>query len=131
VGGTLPGNQETFGWDFWFLLEQDPESGGLAILGRFLAYAKKTLDLFSVLCQVTDSRRLPQIPTITIVQSVLIMLLSRLGSLNGLEQLKGSKSLRDLLGDKLPSADTVPFLIRVAESLRSNPTAWHWSNPAI
>jgi hypothetical protein len=35
------------------------------------------------------------------------MVLSRLGSLNALEQLKDSKKLRKFLGDCLPSADTL------------------------
>lgn len=60
-----------------------------------------------MLSQVTDSRQMPKIPTITVVKSVLLMILSRLGSLNALEQLKGSKKLRKFLGDCLPSADTL------------------------
>jgi hypothetical protein len=50
---------------------------------------------------------MPQIPTITIINSVLIMLLSRLGSLNALEQLDESTKLRKYMGDYLPSADTL------------------------
>jgi hypothetical protein len=48
-----------------------------------------------------------QIPTFTITLSVLIMILSRLGSLNALEQLKKSNKLKKFLGDYLPSADTL------------------------
>ena len=50
---------------------------------------------------------MPQIATSTIVLSVLIMILSRLGSLNALEQLKSSTKLKKFLGDYLPSADTL------------------------
>jgi hypothetical protein len=65
------------------------------------------LELPKLLSQVTDSRQIPQIPTTTVINSVLMMLLSRLGSLNALEQLDESAKLRKYMGDYLPSADTL------------------------
>jgi hypothetical protein len=64
-------------------------------------------ELSDVLSQITDNRLQPQIPTITIAKSVLLMCSSRLGSLNAIEQLKGSAKLRKYLGDLLPSADSL------------------------
>jgi hypothetical protein len=63
---------------------------------------------------------MPQIPTTTVIKSVLIMVLSRLGSLNALEQLKDSKKLRKFLGDCLPSADTLGrvFALTDTEAIR-------------
>jgi hypothetical protein len=56
---------------------------------------------------ITDSRSQPQIPTITIAKSVLVMALTRSGSLNSIEQLKKSTKMRKYVGDSLPSADTL------------------------
>jgi hypothetical protein len=64
-------------------------------------------DLLSALSQVTDSRKQPQIPTFTIVMSVLAMHLARLGSLNALEQLRDSPALLKHIGEALPSADSL------------------------
>jgi hypothetical protein len=74
----------------------------------------------ALLSQITDSRKMPQIPTITVVNSVFIMIVSRLGSLNALEQLMESPKLREYLGDNLPSADTLGrvFSLMYTDTLR-------------
>lgn len=54
-----------------------------------------------------DSRTAPQIPTATIVRSVAVMFLGRLGSLNALEQSSDSGFWRKWLRAELPSPDTV------------------------
>lgn len=56
---------------------------------------------------VRDSRRRPQITTSTIVRAVVIMFLSRLGSLNALEQTKPGRFWVRWLGRILPSADSI------------------------
>jgi hypothetical protein len=56
---------------------------------------------------IRDSRRQPRIPTSTVVRSVVVMFLARLGSLNAMEQSKPSGFWRKWLGRPLPSADTV------------------------
>jgi hypothetical protein len=56
---------------------------------------------------VTDARKQGQIPTRVILRSVVVMILSRLGSLNALEQTRPSGFWGRWLGRKLPSADTV------------------------
>lgn len=56
---------------------------------------------------VRDGRPQPRIPTITVVRSVVVMFLSRLGSLNALEQSGSSAFWRRWLGGRMPSADTV------------------------
>ena len=54
-----------------------------------------------------DKRKRPQKKTHGIVLGVLIMALTRLGSLNGLEQIGRTKLLKRLLDEKPASADTV------------------------
>lgn len=56
---------------------------------------------------MTDRRKRPRIPTRVIVGSVLVMLLSRLGSLNALEKTKPSTFWRRWLRAPLPSADAI------------------------
>lgn len=98
-------------------------------------------DLPSALSQITDMRIYPQIPTTVIAKAVLVMHLARLGSLNGIEQLKNNGKLRKFLGASLPSADTLgrvfslcdpdtlrAFIHRVYERLKRNKALqppWH------
>jgi len=56
---------------------------------------------------VRDTRRRPQIATRTIVREVVVMFLSRRGSLHALEQTKPSRFWARWLGRDLPSADSV------------------------
>ena len=56
---------------------------------------------------VHDTRRRPQISTRTIVRAVVVMFLSRRGSLNALEQTKPSSFWRGWLGQAMPSADSI------------------------
>ncbi len=86
---------------------QGAEAAGIAILRRILAYAQKVLGWEDGLDAVRDSRRKPQIATRVILRAGVVMFLSRLGSLNTLEQTKPSRFWRRWLGGKLPSADTI------------------------
>ena len=61
----------------------------------------------SVLGQIRDGRCRPRIPTRSVVRSVLVLFLSRLGSLNALEQSGSSRFWRKWLGGRTPSADSV------------------------
>lgn len=54
-----------------------------------------------------DKRKKPQKKTYGIVLGVLVMALTRLGSLNGLEQISWTRLLKRLLGEEPASADTV------------------------
>jgi len=56
---------------------------------------------------VWDTRRRPQIPTRAIVRAVVVMFLSRRGSLNSLEQTKPSRLWSRWLGRAMPSADSI------------------------
>jgi len=80
-----------------------------------LDYSEKVFDLSALLSQVTDSRLQPQISTITVAKSVLIMFLTRLGSLNAIEQLKGSTRLHNFLADTLPSADSLGRIVNLID----------------
>lgn len=73
-----------------------------------LAYGEKVFDLSTGLSEIIDSRTSPQIPCIDVVNSILVMCVGRLGSLNSLEQLKKNSCLRKRLkGRRLPSADSL------------------------
>jgi hypothetical protein len=77
------------------------------MLRRIFAYAAKLINLEEALDQMRDSRIRPRIKTRTVVQSALAMFLSRLGSLNALEQTMDGRIWQKLLGTGLPSADTM------------------------
>jgi DDE family transposase len=72
-----------------------------------LGYARKVLGWEELLDAVKDRRKEPRIPARTIVRSAAVMFLSRLGSLNALEQTRSSRFWEKWLGHTLPSADTV------------------------
>jgi hypothetical protein len=65
---------------------------------------------------IRDSRLRPQISTATVMRSVVVMLLSRLGSLHALEQSRPSRFWLRWLGREMPSADTVGRVCALAEA---------------
>jgi hypothetical protein len=74
--------------------------------------------LGSLLDGLTDARPQPRIATSVIVRSLLIMIVTRLGSLNAVEQTRSSLFWRRFLKEALPSADT---LGRVAAQMEPDP----------
>ena len=82
------------------------------MLRRILAYAQKSCQLIDQLDDITDGRKRPQIPAGRVFRSVLVMLLVRLGSLNGLEQTKPSPFWRRFVNGDLPSADTIGRVVQ-------------------
>jgi hypothetical protein len=88
------------------------------MLRRLLAWADKVATLGSLLDGLTDSRPQPRIVTRVIVRSLLVLMLTRLGSLNAVEQTHASAFWRRFLQDPLPSADT---LGRVASRMDPEP----------
>lgn len=77
------------------------------MLRRLLTWADKVAALGSLLGGLTDSRPQPRIVTLVIVRSLLVMMLTRLGSLNAVEQTRSSAFWRCFLQGPLPSADTL------------------------
>lgn len=77
------------------------------MLKRIFAYAQKLIDLPGHLKRMRDGRRRPHITPGNVVQSVLAMMLARLGSLNALEQTSRGHLWKKLMGTSLPSADTI------------------------
>ena len=78
------------------------------MLRRLLAYGRRRLGLEDLLDRhVHDSRAVPRIPSAAVARSALVMMLTRLGSFNALEQSKPSGFWRRYLGAALPSADTL------------------------
>lgn len=88
------------------------------MLRRLLGWADKVAALGSLLGGLTDARPQPRIATLVIVRSLLVMILTRLGSLNAVEQTQSSSFWRHLLKGPLPSADT---LGRVASRMDPEP----------
>lgn len=88
------------------------------MLRRLLTWADKVAALGSLLGGLSDSRPQPRIVTLVIVRSLLVMMLTRLGSLNAVEQTQASAFWRRFLRGPLPSADT---LGRVASLMDPEP----------
>lgn len=61
----------------------------------------------SLLGSLTDARPQPRVATLVIVRSLLVMIVTRLGSLNAVEQTRSSSFWRRFLKGPLPSADTL------------------------
>jgi len=74
--------------------------------------------LGALLDGLTDARSQPRIATSVIVRSLLVMIVTRLGSLNAVEQTYSSGFWRRFLREALPSADT---LGRVAAQMDPDP----------
>jgi len=75
------------------------------MLRRVLGYARQRLGLEDLIERnVRDSRTMPRIPGALVARSALVMMLTRLGSFNALEQTRPS---RFWLGRSPPSADTM------------------------
>jgi hypothetical protein len=93
-------------------------SPGAAILRRLIAWAEKVAALGSLLNSLTDVRLQPRIATSVIARSLWVMIVTRLGSLNAVEQTHSSPFWRRFLDTGLPSADT---LGRVAAQMAPEP----------
>lgn len=87
-----------------------------AILRRILAYARKVLQWEEHLDAITDSRPRPRIATSAVMRSAVVMFLSRLGSLNALEQSADSTFWHKWLGCAPPSADTMGRVVSLADT---------------
>ena len=83
-------------------MAEGAQQAELTILRRILAYARKVLRWEEHLDGVRDDRQQPRIPTATIVRSVVVMFLARLGSLNALEQSGPSRFWRNWLRGAMP-----------------------------
>jgi len=59
-----------------------------------------------LLADVGAERRAPRIPTTRVLRALVVMGLLRLGSLNGLDQSRGERGWKRLIGGPLPSART-------------------------
>jgi hypothetical protein len=78
------------------------------MMARFCRYAQKVYHLSEHVAAIGDSRLRPQIPVGAVWTSALAMFLTRLGSLNALEeQLRTPKRLDGLIGPQKPTADTI------------------------
>jgi hypothetical protein len=107
VGGELSRPSRSHGKDLRLQLGQGAEKTGIVILRRILAYGQKICRLKDLTLRVHDRRKRPRIATSIIVRGALVMMLTRLGSLNALEQTHKSSFWRRWLEGDLPSADTV------------------------
>jgi hypothetical protein len=76
------------------------------VLRRILAYGQDICQFIDQLDGIRDGRQRPQIPAYRVFRGLAVMMLVRLGSLNGLEQTRPSQFWRRFLEGDLPSADT-------------------------
>jgi hypothetical protein len=70
-------------------------------------YGEKVFDICTALGNIKDERLRPRIPAGRVALAYLMLLLTRLGSLNALEQRKSSSVWKKWLGGPLPSADVM------------------------
>jgi hypothetical protein len=77
------------------------------VLARLLNWARKVVGVEDALLAVRDGRQRARITTAVVVRSSLLLFLTRLGSLNALEQSRANVRWSRWLGAELPSADTV------------------------
>ena len=97
------------------------------MLRRFFDYTDKVFDFSKALSAITDTRSKPQISTQSVLTSSLIMLLTRLGSLNALDaELRLPKKVENFIGKDKPSVDTIGevFTKIIPDDLRR----LHWNN---
>lgn len=83
-----------------------------------MSWSRKVLDLPSLLDSVTDDRPRPRIPTLAVTRALFGLFVSRVGSLNALEQTRLSRFWETWLGHGLPSADS---LGRIASRMDPDP----------
>lgn len=91
-------------------LKRDGCSGdkGLSVLRRILRYGQSLIDLRGKMEALRDSRKAPRITAATVGRTILIMLVTRLCSFNGVAQTRRSRFWNGFLsGEDLPSADTL------------------------
>ena len=82
------------------------------MMARFCRYVEKVFGLSNQLKRLRDSRSKPQIPTATVFLSVLMMFVTRLGSVNGLEaELRVPKRWDAVVGRRKPSADSIARVV--------------------
>ena len=77
---------------------------------KLIAYSNKIFNLFGIISSITDERLKPQIATVKIVATIIIMHFTNLGSLNNLSQEIAFKNLKK----DIPSVSTIA---RIADSL--------------
>src|SRR3989338_859441 len=90
--------------------------GELIILRRLLRYSEKMFCLMRMLSGMREKREYPRHVSRIVLGSALIMAISRIGSLNGLEQTRGHSFWKRWLGGEIPSAGTVARVFCQVES---------------
>lgn len=76
------------------------------MLRRLLLYAEKVYALREQIKKIRDNRECPRIEGWTVFACGLVMMLTRMGSLNAQEETKGNSFWRKWTGSGLASADT-------------------------
>jgi len=84
---------------------------------RFRRYVEKVFDWSGQITALRDSRKKPQIPNRSIFLGALMMFVTRLGSLNGLEgELRIPRRWDKIIGKRKPSADRVGQVLALMDS---------------
>lgn len=84
-----------------------PSTSARSVLGRVLKYGEKGFGVCSALRGTGDGRVKARVPGGRVALAFLLLLLSRLGSLNALEQRSPPAAYARWLGGPLPSADVM------------------------
>jgi hypothetical protein len=78
------------------------------MMARFYAYIDKVFEFRAQAARLVDSRSEPQIPTAAVFGTAFTMFATGRGSLNGIDQQRHfSGRLRDFVGPRVPSGDTI------------------------
>jgi len=79
----------------------------LAILRRLLQYGDRVYHLVQLIAGIRDTRQRPRHPTARVLSCVLVMFLTRLGSLNALDQTRSQTFWKRWRTSVLPSSDSI------------------------
>jgi hypothetical protein len=78
------------------------------MMARFYSYIDKVFDFRAQMGRLVDSRPEPQIPTAAVFATAFAMFATRRGSLNAIDKERRFPGrLRDIVGPRVPSGDTV------------------------
>ncbi len=107
MGKQLSDDQGFIGTIIRHVSKEAKGTKGVAILRRLIEYSEKLYGLEEMLGELSDGRKRPRISTAKVVAGMLVMMWTRMGSLNALEQTKEHGFWKQWVGGRMASADTM------------------------
>jgi len=87
------------------------------MMARFCRYIEKVFGWGAQLATLKDLRKKPQIPTGAVFTSIMMMFVTRMGSLHAMEgELRASKRWEKIVGGRKPSADRMGEVAALMDS---------------